>query len=136
MKEQLGFEINLDQPYNEAMKSVKEALSVEGFGVLTEINVKDTLRDKLGIDFQPYSILGACNPPLAHRALTQDPIVGLMLPCNVTVEANPEGGTIIRFVNPEILLTMGNLQDNSELNNIAKEVRERIERVAYSLLDS
>jgi len=135
MKPEIGFEVKLDQPYDDAIESVKGALSSEGFGVLTQIDVRATLQEKLGIDYKPYSILGACNPPLAHRALSQDPVVGLMLPCNVTVESNQDGGSIIRLVNPDVLLTVGNLQENPELKEVAKEVRERIERVANALLE-
>lgn len=136
MNQEIGFEVHLNQPYDKALEAVKSALQSEGFGVLTQIDVHTTLKEKLGEDFRPYAILGACNPPLAHRALSQDPVVGLMLPCNVTVEASPEGGSIIRLVNPDVLLTVGNLQENSELIKVADEVRERIERVAISLQGS
>lgn len=133
MKKEIGFEVQLDQPYDKAIESIKSALKSEGFGVLTEIDVRATLQEKLGEDFRPYAILGACNPPLAYRALSQDPLVGLMLPCNVTVEGDPGGGSIIRLANPELMLAASNLQDNSELIKVAFEVRERVERVANKL---
>ncbi|MGD9093247.1 MAG: DUF302 domain-containing protein [Anaerolineales bacterium] len=133
MNSEIAYEVKLDHPYQKALELTTSALKAEGFGVLTHIDVRATLKEKLGKDIPPYSILGACNPPLAHRALSQDPVVGLMLPCNVTVESNPDGGAIIRLANPETMLTIGNLQDNPELMKIANEVRERIERVANSL---
>ncbi len=89
------------------MEKVIAALKEEGFGVLTRIDVRATLKEKLGEDFRPYVILGACNPPLAHRALSQDAVAGLLLPCNVTVEEDPAGGSIARIANPEMMMTVG-----------------------------
>jgi uncharacterized protein (DUF302 family) len=130
---ELGFEVHLDQSYEEALESVTAALKAEGFGVLTEIDVKATLKKKLGEDFRPYSILGACNPPLAHRALMANAEIGLMLPCNVTVEADPAGGSIVRILNPDMMVSAGDLGQNAVLLEVASEARAKLERVAESL---
>lgn len=135
MSQEIGFEIRLDLPYEEALEKVIAALKSEGFGVLTRIDVHATLKEKLGEDFRPYVILGACNPPLAHRALSQDPVVGLMLPCNVTVEEDPGVGSIVRLANPEMMLTVGSLQDNPALLEVAQQAKSRLERVAAALLE-
>ena len=104
MIDQIGFEVKMDQPYEVAVKLVTEALKTEGFGVLTEINVKATLKKKLDVEFRPYVILGACNPPLAYQALTAQPEVGMMLPCNVTVEEGVSGGSVVREQYGELVL--------------------------------
>ena len=135
MADEIGFEVHVQVPYEQALEMVKQGLKTEGFGVLTAIDVKAIMKEKLGEDFRPYTILGACNPPLAHRALSEDPVVGLVLPCNVTVEADEEGtGSIIRFVNPEMMLTIGTFEGNPVLSEVATQARERLERVAESLL--
>jgi uncharacterized protein (DUF302 family) len=133
MSDELGLEVNLDLPYELGLEKVTAALKAEGFGVLTRIDVQATLKEKLGADFRPYSILGACNPPLAHRALSSDGWVGLMLPCNVTVEAGEHGGTIIRIANPETMMQVGGLEGNEILRGVAAEARSRLERVAGAL---
>jgi uncharacterized protein (DUF302 family) len=135
MTEEIGFEVHLDSPYDEALEKVVAALRAEGFGVLTRIDVRATLKEKLGEDFRPYVILGACNPPLAHRALSTESVVGLMLPCNVTVEADPQGGALARIANPEMMMQVGALKDNHTLREVAAEARTRLERVANSLLE-
>ncbi len=134
MKEELGLEVKLDIPYEEALERVTQALKSEGFGVLTRIDVKATLKEKLGEDFRPYAILGACNPPLAHRALSADPVIGLMLPCNVTVEAVEQDSSIVRIANPLAMMMVGRLADSAELARVAQEARERLERVSMKLL--
>lgn len=134
MTQEIGFEVHLDLPYEAALEKVIAALKAEGFGVLTRIDVQATLKEKLGEDFRPYIILGACNPPLAHRALQTDPVVGLMLPCNVTVEADPQGGSLARIANPEMMMTVGSLEGNSSLLEVAGLAREKLERVAEALL--
>ena len=111
------------------------ALKTEGFGVLTRIDVRATMKEKLGEDFRPYVILGACNPPLAHKALSAEPLMGLMLPCNVTVEEDPAGGSLARLVNPEIMLLAGSLRDNEALRQVAQEAKVRLERVASALAE-
>lgn len=135
MSEELGFEVYLDSSYEQALEKVTAALKTEGFGVLTRIDVKATFKEKLGEDFRPYAILGACNPPLAHRALSVDPLVGLMLPCNVTVEENPAGGAIVRIANPDLMMQAGSLNGQPGLVNVAQEARARLERVAEKLLE-
>jgi uncharacterized protein (DUF302 family) len=136
MPAEIGFEVQLEKPYEEALELTKEALKGEGFGVLTFIDVKATMKEKLDEEFRPYAILGACNPPLAHRALTQDAVAGLLLPCNVTVEAKGNSASIVRIANPQTILAVGSLEDNQELNAVANEARLRLERVAEVLLAS
>lgn len=135
MTQEIGFEVHLDLPYEVALEKVIAALKSEGFGVLTRIDVQATLKEKLGEDFRPYAILGACNPALAHRALQTDPVVGLMLPCNVTVEADPLGGSLARIANPEIMLAVGALENNEALREVATTARIKLERVAEALLE-
>ena len=136
MRDEIGFEIQMDQPYEEAVEVITAALKDQGFGVLTSIDVKATIKEKLGEDFRPYVIIGACNPPLAHRALSTDAVVGLMLPCNVTVEATPDGGSLARIANPEMMMQAGGLQDNPELRQVAAEARAKLENVARALLET
>jgi len=133
MNEELGFEVKLDLPYEQAVEKVVAALKVEGFGVLTRIDVRATLKEKLGEEFRPYVILGACNPPLAHRALSSDGAVGLMLPCNVTVEAQPDSGSLVRIVNPLTMMTTGNLGNNPTLVEVAQLAYAKLERVTQAL---
>ena len=136
MSAEIGFEVHLNHPYDQAMELTKSALKNEGFGVLTSIDVKATMQEKLGEDFRPYTILGACNPPLAHRALSQDAVAGLLLPCNVTVEADGSNASIIRIANPETVLAVGSLEQNPELAAVAEEARIKLERVAEALLSA
>lgn len=114
----------------EARDRTIAALKTEGFGVLTEIDVRKTLMEKLGVDHPPYVILGACNPPLAHRALTGDPGVGLLLPCNVVVAAHPEGGSVVSAINPR---AMFQVVDNKDLAPVVAEVEARLRRVIAAL---
>lgn len=133
MTESIGFQVRLDQSYVEALEAVATALKTEGFGILTKIDVRATLRKKLGEDFHPYAILGACNPPLAHRALAHEAQAGLMLPCNITVEAGPEDGSIVRIADPAVMLQVGGLGRDPVLREVADEARARLERVAKFL---
>ena len=112
METPFSFDAKVDTDFDEAIKLVTAALKEQGFGVLTTINVHDTLKAKLGVDFRRYTILGACNPPLAHRALTTVPEVGLMLPCNVTVEVKEEGGCLVRIVDPMQMMAMGGMSED------------------------
>ncbi len=125
-----GITVRLNTDYETALAATVAALKVEGFGVLTEIDVKDTFKKKIGVDFRPYKILGACNPTLAHRALTIAPEVGLLLPCNVTVSYVDEQQTEVALVDP---LSMLGIVDNPDLKPIAEEARARLERVAAAL---
>lgn len=130
---ELGFEARLAQPFESALERVVAALQAEGFGVLTRIDVDEAFREKLGVDFRRYVILGACNPPLAHQALNARPDAGLMLPCNVTVEAAEGGATLVRIVDPRAMLQAGGLQDDPALRAVADEAELRLARVADAL---
>jgi len=133
MVNQIGFYVPLKILYDQALTAVTDALKAEGFGVLTRIDVQATFKEKLGADFRPYSILGACNPSLSHRALSAEPEVGLILPCNVTVESSGADGSIVRIADPSAMLTIGPLGANPILVDVARQARARLERVAQSL---
>jgi uncharacterized protein (DUF302 family) len=126
---ELGLRVRLTRPYQEAVALAKEALGAEGFGVLTEIDVKATLKKKLGVDFYDYVILGACNPPLAHQALTAEPDIGLLLPCNVVVYEH-DGGSMVLILDP---LSMLDVVHNPALEPVAKQAGARLKRVAAAL---
>ena len=130
MTENIGFEIKLDQPYEKAVELVTEALKNEGFGVLTEINVKATLKKKLDADFRRYVILGACNPNLAYQALQNEMEIGLLLPCNVIVYETDEGQSVVSIVDPMAML---GVVDSESLQSIANEAKARLTRVSESL---
>ena len=136
MTTEIGFEVRLSQPYEKVLEITKEALMAEGFGVLTSIDVKATMKEKLDVEFRPYTILGACNPPLAHRLLTQEAVAGLLLPCNVTVEAEDDNTSTVRIANPQVILGVGSLEQNPEISAVAQEARTRLERVAEALLST
>lgn len=130
MNRSIGTIIRLSIDYETALARTVEALKAEGFGVLTEIDVKETMKKKLNADLQPYKILGACNPPLAYQALTTAPQVGLLLPCNVTVRQVEPGVIEIGLVDP--LMMLGVIAEPN-LRPVAEEARERLERVAQAL---
>lgn len=132
MDQSLAYQISMTDPYEVAVEKVIEALKVEGFGVLTRIDVKATLKEKLDADFRPYVILGACNPPLAQRALLSDPLVGLLLPCNVTVEETADG-SLVSIINPEAMLGVEPLSTKEQIGEVASEARTRLERVVAAL---
>lgn len=133
MTEELGFEIHLNEPYDQAVEKVVAALKEEGFGVLTRIDVRAVMKEKLGQEFRPYVILGACNPALSHQALSSEPLTGLMLPCNVTVEADPQGGSLARIANPEVMMEVGALGDNPAVREVGRTARQKLERAAQAL---
>lgn len=127
----LGMTTTLSVPYAEAIERVREALAAQGFGVLTTIDVKDTMQKKLNVQTRPYVILGACNPPLAHRALEADPSAGLLLPCNVIVfEGDTPEESVVSIIDP---MTMVTLSDNPVLAEVATQARARLEQVVASL---
>jgi uncharacterized protein (DUF302 family) len=136
MSGEIGFEVRVNHSFHDTLELIQEALKDEGFGVLTSIDVQATLKEKLDIDFRPYTILGACNPQLAHRVLIQDAVAGLLLPCNVTVEADTDASSIVRIANPEVVLSVGSLEQDPEVSAVAQEARLRLERVAEAMLAS
>ncbi|HEY5616759.1 MAG TPA: DUF302 domain-containing protein [Vicinamibacterales bacterium] len=125
-----GFGRRIEGTLAAAIEKVTGALKNEGFGVLTEINVKDTLKKKLNLDFRGYVILGACNPPLAHKALAAESQIGLLLPCNVVVQEAPEGGVIVTIADPRAMFS---LVDNPGLKPIVDEAERRLRRVIETL---
>lgn len=124
-----GFGVELAMPYEQAIEAVTAALKEEGFGVLTTIDVAQTMKQKLDVDFEPYSILGACNPQLAHRALQAEHEIGLLLPCNVVVHAHGER-TRVDVADP---ITMLGIVGNSAVEAVAKEAAERLHRAVERL---
>ncbi len=126
-----GFGTTLNVPYEEAVERVTAALKTQGFGVLTQIDVQATLKQKLNVDHRRYVILGACNPPLAHRALQAEPEVGLLLPCNVIVyEGERDGESVVSIVDP---LAMMQMSDNPELASVAAQAEEKLRKVVAAL---
>ena len=124
------FTKTIEMPFDQATEHVTEALKQEGFGVLTEIDVKATLKKKLDVDFRPYIILGACNPQFAYQALQAEDKIGTMLPCNVIVQDAGDGRTEVAAVDP---IASMQAVENEQLGAIAAEVRERLRRVVDSL---
>ena len=125
-----GIQKTLDLGFDETLAKVPEALKAEGFGVLTEIDVQATLKKKLDVDFRRYRILGACNPPFAHRALQHSLDVGMLLPCNVIVYETDEGKTVVSAVDPMQTLAA---RGDAALQPLAEEVRRKLQRVVDSL---
>lgn len=115
------------------IETVTDALKTEGFGILTRIDVHTTLKTKIDVDFRPYVILGACNPGLAHQALMARPDVGMMLPCNVTVEQSGDNECLVRFIDPLAMMTFDDLGDNADLKRIGGEAADKINRAIAAL---
>lgn len=115
--------VTLDRPYAETVTAVREALKDQGFGVLTEIDVRATMKAKLDVDVPPQVILGACRPELAHRALTATPSLGAMLPCNVVVRTAEDGRTVVEAIDPD---AMARLEDSAVVREVAAEARQRL----------
>ncbi|MFC2099918.1 DUF302 domain-containing protein [Candidatus Bipolaricaulota bacterium] len=129
MVDDYAFRARIDAPYAETLARVKDALQAEGFGVLTEVDFKSTFAEKLGVEFREYAILGACNPPLSHRALSQEPDAGLVLPCNVVVYEDRDGTEVV-IADPDVIVQ---ILGKSGLEHIAKKAREKLDRVAEAL---
>ncbi|HEY5074570.1 MAG TPA: DUF302 domain-containing protein [Pyrinomonadaceae bacterium] len=127
-----GFSKTIDVPYEEAVEKTRAALKEEGFGVLSEIDIKEKLKEKLGVDFRRYVILGACNPPLAYKTLQQEINIGLLLPCNVIVyEADEAGKSVVAAIDARMMLSV--VGDNATLDAVAAEVNEKLQRVVVEL---
>ncbi|QQR89742.1 MAG: DUF302 domain-containing protein [Myxococcales bacterium] len=128
-----SYTLQREVPYgfDETRTKVVEALKVEGFGVLTEIDVKDTLKKKIDVEFRPYTILGACNPKLAHKALGSEEEIGVLLPCNVCLSQIDSKTTRILAMDP--VAAMGSFSSNTSIQEVASEVKERLERVLESI---
>ena len=135
MGEPIAFEVRLKDDYDVAVQRVTDALAKEGFGVLTRVDVHEVFEKKLGVTFRPYSILGACNPKLAHKALTGQPEAGLLLPCNVTVEQEGEGA-VVRIIDPGEMMKAGGMDADPTLAEVGAEARERLSRVANALSEA
>ena len=126
-----GIATTVDMPYERALERTREELAREGFGILTEIDVAATLKKKLDVDFRPYTILGACNPPLAHRALTAERDIGLLLPCNVIVyQADAPDRSVVAALDPQEALA---ITGNRSLHGLATEVKSRLRRALERL---
>jgi len=126
-----GFNVTVTDTFDNTIKRVTEALKTEGFGVLTDIDVQATMKAKLNVDGAPYRILGACNPPLAHKAIMADPNIGLLLPCNVVVREQPDKKINVGFMDPIAVLK---LTDDPAITTMAREVRGKLERVRDKLV--
>ena len=124
-----GFSKTVDLSFEDTINKVTEELKKEGFGILTTIDVKETLKNKIDVDFKKYTILGACNPPLAHKALQAEEEIGLLLPCNVIVY-DKEGKSVVSVFDPSL---MTKVVENENLNPIAEEVKEKLQRVFDSI---
>lgn len=125
-----GQHISISGPFAPALDKVTAALKQEGFGVLSDIDIQKAMQEKLGVAMPAYRILGACNPPLAHRALQADPEIGLLLPCNVTVRELPDGKVGVGFLDPQ---TMVQLTGNAAVGDVADDAGQRLERVRQAL---
>lgn len=125
-----GFSTTFSGSFDDAIEKVTEELQKEGFGVLTEINVKAVLKKKLDVEKRPYTILGACNPVLANQAISAEPDIGLLLPCNVLVREEDDGNVTVGFMDPAAVM---NLVEREGIEELAGEVRERLQRVMKAL---
>lgn len=128
----LGTEISLDLAFDDAVEKVTDALAAEGFGVISRIDMDEKFREKLGVEFRRYVILGACNPALAHEAVSDQPQIGLMLPCNVTVEE--EGaGALVRIIDPKAMMSVEGIEQTGVIRDLMTDAKERLGRAADAL---
>jgi len=125
-----GFSERINVPYEEAVEKIKAALKEQGFGVLTEIDVRATLKKKLNVEFEKYVILGACNPPFAYKALQTEEEIGLLLPCNVIVYEPEEGVSVLSAINPMEAMS---IVDNPSLEDIARKIGEKLKRALEAM---
>ncbi len=130
-KTDYGIRRAVAMPFEEALNKVKAALQEEGFGVLTEIDIKAKLKEKLGVDFKNYSILGACNPPLAYKALQAEPEIGLLLPCNVIVYEQNANSSVVAAIDPDSMISV--VGDNPVVKEVTRDARRRLEKVIARL---
>lgn len=130
--DEFGMTVILDRPFDEAVEEVTKELAEEGFGVISRIDMDKAFEEKIGQTFRRYTILGACNPKLAHRALTARPDVGLLLPCNVVVE-QCESGSVVRIVDAGQMMSIGHLSGEPEISALAADAGERLQRVVSKL---
>ena len=132
MTEQNAYQVKLADDYDTAVEKITAALKENGFGVLTRVDVKATLKEKIGEDFRPYLIMGICNPKLAHKAVESDPLMGLFLPCKVTVE-QVDDGTLISILNPRYMMQLPQFADNPALLEVSAKAGELLRKAAESL---
>jgi len=121
-----GIRRALSMPYEVAVEKTKDALQKEGFGVLSEIDIRAKLKEKLGVDFKRYVILGACNPPLAYKALQAEPEIGLLLPCNVIVYETADGKSVVSAIDPDSMTAV--IGDNAAVAEVARDARVRLQK--------
>lgn len=127
-----GFSKTIDLPYEQVVENARVALKNEGFGVLCEIDVKEKLKEKLGVDFRNYVILGACNPPLAYKTLQEEINIGLLLPCNVIVYETNDGKSVVAAIDARAMLAVAG-SNNPTLDSVATDVNEKLQRVVAEL---
>ncbi len=133
--ETIGFQGKLKTGFEKSIELVEKSLNEHGFSIVTRIDMHSTFKEKIGIEFRKYSILGACNAQFAHQIIVADPRAGLLLPCNITVEALSEGETNISFIKPTEMLSLGEIGENEKISEIAIEAERRLLIVADNLFN-
>jgi uncharacterized protein (DUF302 family) len=129
----IAFQGIIDAGFDQAIKEVENGLKKEGFGIISRIDMHVTLKEKIGVDLEKYTILGACNAPFSYQVLLSDPLAGLLLPCNVVVEEINSSETRISFIKPTAMLSLGQIGENDKISEIAVEVEKKISVVAENL---
>ena len=127
-----GMDITVKGSIDEVRSKLEKALKAQGFGILTEIDVRQTLKNKLGVDFRPYLILGACNPPLAHQSLEADPSIGLLLPCNIVLQSVP-GGIQVSILDPEVMFSVVDPEIQELMSDLPQQVKSRLQAALATL---